>query len=71
MILKRNILLPLGLIQFGATLFAADVKEFGAVGDGRGDDAAAIQRAIDKGGHVVFPRGIYRCLLYTSDAADE
>ena len=44
MILKRNILLPLGIIQFVATLFAADVKEFGAVGDGRVDDTAAMKR---------------------------
>ena len=43
MILKRNILLPLGIIQFVATLFAADVKEFGAVGDGRVDDTAAMK----------------------------
>ena len=60
MILKRNILLLLSLIQFGASLFALDVKEFGAVGDGRADDTAAIKRAIDKGGHVVFPKGNYR-----------
>lgn len=39
----------------------ADVKSFGAVGDGASDDTNAIQRAIDSGkGRVVFPKGVYR-----------
>jgi hypothetical protein len=47
----------------------ADVRSFGARGDGRADDTAAIQRAIDslkgapgrvQGGTVYFPRGSYR-----------
>ncbi|MBP5532109.1 MAG: hypothetical protein J6Y54_08810 [Lentisphaeria bacterium] len=37
-----------------------DVKDFGAVGDGIANDTAAIQRAIDAGGAVYFPRGTYR-----------
>ncbi|ADB16977.1 Parallel beta-helix repeat protein [Pirellula staleyi DSM 6068] len=37
------------------------VRDFGAVGDGQTDDAAAIQRAIDEGdGDVVFPAGDYK-----------
>ena len=37
------------------------VTEFGAVGDGVADDAAAIQRAVDSGvGSLFFPRGHYR-----------
>ena len=41
-----------------------DVKVFGAQGDGRADDTAAIQRAIDgayarKGSVIFFPSGIY------------
>lgn len=41
-----------------------DVRLFGAQGDGRADDTAAIQRAIDgayarKGSIVLFPSGIY------------
>ena len=40
---------------------AANVRDFGAVGDGRADDTAAVQRAVDAGaGGVVFPRGNYR-----------
>lgn len=39
----------------------ADVKTFGAKGDGRADDAQAIQRAVNEGdGLLLFPRGVYR-----------
>jgi hypothetical protein len=34
--------------------------DFGARGDGRADDTAAIQRAVDAGGGVLFPAGTYR-----------
>jgi len=37
-----------------------DVRSFGAVGDGRADDTAAIQRAVNAGGGVRFGKGIYR-----------
>ena len=37
----------------------ASVREFGAKGDGRADDTAAIQRAIDAGGVVQVPAGVY------------
>ena len=36
-----------------------DVRDFGAVGDGRTKDTAAIQKAIDAGGMVFFPPGVY------------
>lgn len=40
------------------------VKDWGARGDGRTDDTAALQRAVDRagtvGGTVLFPAGIYR-----------
>lgn len=39
---------------------SVNVRDLGARGDGRGDDTAAIQEAVDRGGSVVFPRGIYR-----------
>lgn len=46
--------------KFGETV---SVKDFGAVGDGSADDAAAIQRAINalpsSGGIVLFPAGTY------------
>ena len=39
----------------------SNVRDFGAVGDGRTDDTEAIQHAIDDGdGHLEFPRGEYR-----------
>ena len=38
-----------------------NVKDFGAVGDGVTNDTAAVQRAIDAGGTVVFPPGTYLC----------
>lgn len=52
------LLLPLSLVS----LKAADVRNFGAVGDGAADDTAAIQRAIVEttDGSVEFPRGDYR-----------
>ena len=37
----------------------SDVRDFGAVGDGVADDTAAVQRAIDAGGIVHFPPGVY------------
>ena len=38
----------------------ANVKEFGAAGDGVAVDTRAIQRALDAGGIVYFPPGTYR-----------
>ena len=40
---------------------ANDVRSFGAVGDGKADDTAAIQKAVDSdSGTVRFEKGIYR-----------
>jgi Pectate lyase superfamily protein/Right handed beta helix region len=37
------------------------VRDFGSVGDGKTDDSAAIQKAVDSGlGDIVFPKGNYR-----------
>lgn len=36
-----------------------NVRDFGALGDGKTKDTAAIQKAIDAGGMVFFPPGIY------------
>lgn len=49
------------LLSFAAAFMArsADVRDFGAVGDGVADDTSAVQRAIDAGGTVTFPAGTY------------
>lgn len=56
-----------GSLIFGGTSPWADVRHFGAVGDGATDDSAAIQAAIDAvealgGGTVYFPFGNYLIL---------
>lgn len=50
------------VLAFATGLTRADVREFGATGDGKTDDTAAIQRAIDESqdGMVRLPRGDYR-----------
>ena len=55
----------------GATVNALD---YGAIGDGVADDAAAIQDAIDSlpnGGTVFFPTGTYKCLSGLTIANDK
>lgn len=36
-----------------------NVKDYGAVGDGKHDDTKALQKAIDKGGDIYIPEGKY------------
>jgi hypothetical protein len=49
------------LITFGFSVHAKSVRDFGALGDGKSDDTAAIQQAVDSGsGGVEFPKGSYR-----------
>jgi len=44
-----------------AAIELTGVKRFGATGDGRTDDTAAIQKAVDVSvGDIRFPRGVYR-----------
>ncbi len=40
-------------------VLTANVKSFGAKGNGKQDDTQAIQRALNKGGEVYLPAGIY------------
>ena len=52
-------------LLLASTMLAAEeppktVRDFGAAGDGRSDDTAAIQRAVAAAGDVRFPRGTYR-----------
>ena len=50
-------------VAMGGSAFAAawNVRDFGAKGDGAADDTAAVQSAIDKGGEVYLPPGVYSC----------
>jgi len=48
-------------LLIGLTSDGADVRRFGARGDGKTDDTAAFQRAVDsKAGDIRIPKGIYR-----------
>lgn len=51
--------------NFSGGIVVANVKNFGAVGSGAGNQSTAIQRAIDSlpiaGGVLYFPPGIFRC----------
>ncbi|MGN0852122.1 MAG: right-handed parallel beta-helix repeat-containing protein [Kiritimatiellia bacterium] len=75
---RRNFLAGAGLGAFAAALPARgavppgtatdtrfNVRDFGATGDGRTSDTAAIQKALETaggvGGTVWFPAGVYRC----------
>lgn len=40
-------------------VFMKNVKDYGAVGGGLTNDTAAIQKAINDGGMVYFPAGVY------------
>jgi len=46
---------------------AVNVLDYGATGDGTTDDTAAIQAAIDAGGHVYLPSGTYSVTGLTLD----
>ncbi len=50
-----------GLVQAKAATSEADVRAFGASGDGKADDTVAIQKAVDSGiGDIRLPKGFYR-----------
>ena len=53
---------PLLLPRSGALEEDGNVRNFGAVGDGKTDDTTAIQHAVDdsRAGRVIFPRGDFR-----------
>jgi hypothetical protein len=58
-------LVPIGALLAGSVLGAAEpsktVRDFAAVGDGRADDTAAVEKALAAGGgEVRFDRGRYR-----------
>ena len=81
MIARRRLLAGIGLGAFASALPAGaeekacaagarndtifNVREFGALGDGKASDTDAVQRALDAAGKVNgtvwFPAGVYRC----------
>ena len=53
--------LSLGTAQAKAAPSEANIRNFGAIGDGKADDTAAIQKAVDSGlGDIRLPKGDYR-----------
>ena len=66
--MRKHIILPLLLLVLSGQAFAKtyNIKDFGAVGDGKAIDSPAINKAIeqaakDGGGTVYIPAGKYEC----------
>ena len=69
-LLRRGCLVWLALA--GASLTAAvSVRDHGARGDGRTDDTRAIQAALNTGGKVIIPEGIYLLTNCLEPAANQ
>jgi len=59
--MPRSSSLLLSLLLTSSLAYAAgDVRKSGAVGDGKTDDTAALQKAADAGGALEFKGGVYR-----------
>ena len=65
---KREIALTVLVLVTGLAIGSSaqqanqgDVRSFGAAGDGKNDDTAAIQKAVDSGlGAITLSKGVYR-----------
>ncbi len=60
-VLILTLVVGAGTVRAGLKPAPTDVRGLGAMGDGKADDTAAIQKAVDAGvGLVQLPKGVYR-----------
>ena len=70
--MRLSILSALLVLSFQWIATAAEVSDFGAIGDGRADDTDAVQAAVEAGwGSVRFEKGAYRITKTITVTLDE
>ncbi len=56
-----NVLMAIMTFSLSFAQGYQNVKDFGAIGDGKADDTAALQRAVESGkGDIFIPKGVYK-----------